>query len=114
MVVPLETKLLGYWLTADMKPACHVKHITTIAYRRICAISRLKAVGVPNNSIILFFIMKIRSVLETACPVFFSMMTEADRANVEKPQKILVKILLGTDYTSYAEGLNKLGLVSIR
>ena len=93
---------------------CRAEPQSTIAYRRIWAISRLKSIGVSNANIIHFFIMKIRSVLESSCPVFFSMMTEADRAEVEKPQKILVKILLGQRYTTYTEGLAELGLISIR
>ena len=42
-----ETKLLGYWLTADMKPHKHVEYILGIAYKRLWAISKLKKAGVP-------------------------------------------------------------------
>ena len=40
-----ETKLLGYWLTSDVKPHRHVKHILDIAYRRLWAVTRLKNAG---------------------------------------------------------------------
>ena len=33
-----ETKLLGYWLTEDMKPKKHIKYILSIAYKRIWAV----------------------------------------------------------------------------
>ena len=47
-------------------------------------------------------------------PAFFLIMTEEDRADLERPQKILVKILTGSDYTNYSEELNRLGVVTIR
>ena len=98
-----KTKILGYWLTHDMKPATHVKHITKIAYSRLWAISRLKTAGVSNDDIFHFFIMKIRSVLEYAAPVFTSMLTESDKSDIERIQKIVFKIILGQDYIDYEQ-----------
>ena len=101
-----QTKILGYWLTHDMKPATHVKHITRTAYSRLWAISRLKASGVSNDDIFHFYIMKIRSVLEYAAPVFTSMLTESDKSDIERIQKIVFKIILGQDYVDYQQSCN--------
>ena len=69
-----ETKLLGYWLNADMKPDTHVKKILKTAYSRLWTISRLKTANVSNSDIFYFYTMNIRSVLEYAAPVFSSML----------------------------------------
>ena len=98
-----KTKILGFWLTHDMKTATHVKYITTTAYKRLWAISRLKSSGVSNEDIFHFYIMKIRSVLEYAAPVFTSMLTEADKSDIERIQKTVLKILLGPDYIDYEQ-----------
>ena len=50
-----ETKLLGYWLTEDMKPKKHIKYILSIAYKRIWAVRRLKTSGVSRPLALLLF-----------------------------------------------------------
>ena len=112
-----ETKLLGYWLDTSMTPTTHVKYITSIAYKRLWAVSRLKSNGVAQKDIIKFFNFKVRSVLESSCPVFFTMLSEKDLVMLERPVKILVKILQGKDYKDYETGLaafNHLGLTSMK
>ena len=47
--------------------------------------------------------MKIRSVLEYAAPVFTSMLTESDKSDIERIQKIVFKIILGQDYIDYEQ-----------
>ena len=108
-----ETKLLGYFLTADMKPGRQVQHITSIAYKRIWALNRMKAIGIHNRDIIHFFNIKIHSVLESSAVVFHSMLTEEDKDDIERLQVILVKICLGKKYTNYKNGLQQLSLISL-
>ena len=43
--VILETKLLGYWLTSDMKSHKRVQYIVSRSMKRIFAIRRLKSAG---------------------------------------------------------------------
>jgi hypothetical protein len=61
--------------------------------------------------------MKIRSVLESSCVVFFSMMKENDWEMIERPIKILLKILQGPNHTDFETGLatySHLGITSMR
>ena len=96
-----ETKLLGYWLTKDMKTHKHVEYILEISYKRLWAISKLKKAGVPDPDILHFFFVKIRSVLESNCPVFHSMLTEENIDDIERIQKIVLRIILDEKYISY-------------
>ena len=98
-----ETKILGYWLTEDMKTNRHIEHILKISYKRIWAISKLSKAGIHPKDIIHFFNVKIRSVLESSCPVFHSMITKEQSNDVERLQKILLRILLKDRYTSYEQ-----------
>ena len=68
--VILETKLLGYWLTSDMKPHRHVQYIVGRATKRLYAIQRLKSAGCGTTDLLYVYMSLIRSILETACPVF--------------------------------------------
>ena len=45
----LETNLLGYWFTHDMKTHRHLKYILEISYKRIWVIRKLKKSGVSNE-----------------------------------------------------------------
>ena len=96
-----ETKILGYWLTSDLKPHRHVSHILKVAYSRLWAVSRLKSSKVSNDDIFYFYTMKIRSVLEFAAPVFFSMLTAQNIADIERIQKIVLKVILGHNFDNY-------------
>ena len=48
----LETKLLGYWFTTDMKTRRHVQHILAISYKRIWALRKLKKAGISDSDIL--------------------------------------------------------------
>ena len=109
-----ETKLLGYWLTTDMKPEIHVNYILKIAYSRLWAISRLKSAGVNDDDILLFFNMKIRSVLEYSAPVFTSMLTAENIADIERVQKITMKVILVDRYSDYESACELLGTRSLQ
>ena len=108
-----ETKLLGYWLTSDMKPHRHVKHILDIAYKRLWALAKLKKAGVPDQDILHFFNVKIRSVLESNCPVFHPMLTQENKDDIERIQKIVLRIIMGAEYTSYEDSCQKYKVESL-
>ena len=109
-----ETKLLGYWLTVDMRPDKHVAYILKIAYSRLWAISRLKSAGVSNDDILHFFNIKIRSVLEYCAPVFTSMMTACNVSDIERVQKIAMKVILNDSYVDYQSGCDILNAKSLQ
>ena len=108
-----QTKILGYWLTSDAKPDKHVAHILRIAYSRLWAISRLKTAKVSDDDILLFYTMKIRSVLEYAAPVFSSMLTMQQSSDIERIQKIVVKIILGQRYKEYDIACHSLSISTL-
>ena len=97
----LETKLLGYWFSIDMKTNRHVEHILSISYKRLWAIRKLKQAGISNEDILHFYFVKIRSVLESNCPVFHSMLTKENTDDIERIQKIVLRIVMNTEYSGY-------------
>ena len=109
-----ETKLLGYWLTTDMKPSIHVQYVLKIAYGRLWTITRLKSAGVSDDDIFHFYSMKIRSVLEYAAPVFNSMLTNQDISDIERIQKIVLKVTLGDRYSSYDVACSLVNTISLQ
>ena len=108
-----ETKLLGYWLTEDMKTNRHIEHILKISYKRIWAISKLSKAGIHPKDIIHFFNVKIRSVLESSCPVFHSMITKEQSNDIERLQKILLRIILKDSYKSYEQACKSFAILTL-
>ena len=109
-----ETKLLGYWLTTDMKPEVHVNYIVSKCYKRLWALRKLKNTGVSSEDILKFYNMKIRSVLESSCAVFHSMLKIEDSNDIERIQKITLKIILGPSYESYDSACNQLKIETLK
>ena len=112
--IVLETKLLGYWLTMDMKAHRHVEYILKIAFKRIWAIRKLKKAGISDDDLLHFFFVKIRSVLESNCPVFHSILTQDDTDDIERIQKIVLRIILDGRYTGYDSACQILHLETLQ
>ena len=110
----LETKLLSYWFSFDMKTSRHVQHILAISYKRLWAIRKLKNSGVSDDDILYFYYMKIRSVLESSCVVFHSMLTKDDINDIERVQKIVLKIILDDKYLDYHKSCLLLDVQSLQ
>ena len=108
--VVFETKLLGYWLTSDMKPSLHVEFIVKKCISRLWTIRQLKKTGVCNTDITKFYTTMIRSVLETNCVVFNSMLTQQEDEDIERVQRTVTMILLGPKFTTYEEACIELSL----
>ena len=91
-----------------------MNYILKIAYSRLWAISRLKSAGVNDDDILLFFNMKIRSVLEYSAPVFTSMLTAENIADIERVQKIAMKVILVDRYSDYESACELMGTRSLQ
>ena len=97
-----------------MKPHKHIDYLLGIANGRMWAIAKLKFAGVSNCDLIYFFVMKIRSVLESSAVVFHSMATDDDTNNLERIQKSFCHVLLGHNYVNYEDALKLLDMESLK
>ena len=97
-----------------MKTHRHIEYILSISYKRIWAIRKLKKAGVPEKDILYFYFMKIRSVLESNCVVYHSMLTNDDTSDIERVQKIVLKIILEFKYTDYHQSCLHLNIQSLQ
>ena len=84
-------KLLGITIQDDLKWNLHVENIVSKASR--------------NLYMVTVFCCYIRPVLEYACPVWHTSLTEAQTHKIEFVQKTALRIILGRNYTGYDEAL---------
>ena len=78
------------------------------------AIRKLQRASISPNDILHFFNMKIRSVLETNCPVFHPMLTKEQSDDIERLQKIVLKIILGDKYVSYTQACEHFDIQTLK
>ena len=104
-------KLLGVVITSNLKWKRNTEYITERGYSRLWFLKRLKKLGCPIEVLVDSYIKQVRCILEMACPVWHSALTQADSRAVERVQKSA--IILGDDYNSYDSALDNLDLSTL-
>ena len=108
-----ETKILGLWLTEDLKWSKNTREICKKAFSRVSLLTKLKYVGVKIEDLIEIYILHIRSITEYCSVVFHSRLTVEDRDSLERIQKCCLRIILGDNYVSYTAALEMTGLKTL-
>ena len=76
-------------------------------------LTKLKYVGVPISDLLKVYILYIRSLLEYCSVVWHSTLTGEQSQDIEKVQKLCLKIILGEHYSGYEEALEYCDLDSL-
>ena len=73
-------------------------------------ITKLKYVGIPTADLLDIYTMYIRSRLEYCAVVWHSTLTLEQSNDIERVQKLSLKIIMGADYKDYEHALEISGL----
>ena len=65
-----STKLLGVYLSDDLKWDCHIEKIHEKAAKRLYQLRILKRAAVASDTLVKVYCANVRPVLEYACPVW--------------------------------------------
>ena len=108
-----ETKLLGVYITNDLKWNRNTEHLVKDANRRMRVLHR--AANFTKNSRDLLIIYKsfIRSKLEQSAVVWHSSLSKCNEYDLERVQKSALKVILGEKYINYKNALKKLDIESL-
>ena len=77
-------------------------------------IKNLFKFNVPISDLVLIYTLYIRSVLEQSAVVWHSSITKGEELDIERVQKVALKIILSEQYTTYSEALRLTGLDSLK
>ena len=108
-----QAKIVGVWLTSDMKWKKNTRELSIKAYSRLGMLTKLKYVGVEIDDLLDIFVLYIRSVLEYCSVVWHSSLTQELSSSLEKVQKICLKIIRGDNYVSYSAALEMCNLKTL-
>merc|ERR1711983_407935 len=75
---------------------------------------RLYNFAVPEQDLIEIYILYIRSVLESSAVVWNSSLTKGQEMELERVQKVALRIILKDQYESYESALSKSSLLTLK
>ena len=101
-------KLLGLHLDNDLKWKSHSFHLFKSGSFLLKSFSPLKRFSISIQNLKIIYCSYIESCLEYARPVWHPWLTSAQSSKIERIKKKAIKIIMGTSYTTYDEGLARL------
>ena len=108
-----ETKLLGLVLRDDLSWRSNTNELTKRAYSRMLIIKNLVKFDIPLVDLVQVYILYIRSVMEQSAVVWHPAITKGEQRDIERTQKVALKVILGHNYTSYENSLQLTGLETL-
>ena len=109
-----ETKLLGTIITNDLKWDLNTRNIVKKAYARMELLKKLVKFQPPQNDLKQVYIAYIRSLLEQSCTVWHSSLTVENSNDLERIQKVALKIILKEHYKNYEHALKEIDLETLK
>ena len=101
----MQCKLLGLILSHNLSWKENTEFLVKKAYKRTTILHNLFKFAVPRNELLNICILYIRSVVEQSCTVWHSSLTRGDRLDIERVQKVALRIIMKDEYISYENAL---------
>ena len=108
----METKLLGVVMTEDLTWHKNT-HLIRNSYQRMTMLHKLYEFNLLVHEMVNIYILYIRSRLEQSAVVWNSSLTKGEVLDLERVQKVALRIILGGQYISYEQALGISGLQTL-
>ena len=96
-----EVRLLGVVLTTDLRWAANTSSIYSKAMGKMWLLRRMKLVKLEPQIVFDYYVKEIRCLAEQGVAIWNSGLTKGQVNDLEKIQKIALKIILGDSYRTY-------------
>ena len=103
-------KLLGLVISDDLSWKANTSYLVKRAYSRMSILRNLFSFGVDVQDLVEIYTLYIRSVVEQSAVVWHSSLTEEEQTDLERVQKVALKIILKEKYQDYNHALRMTGL----
>ena len=108
-----STKLLGTIVSNNLKWDLNTKDLVKRANQRMEILRKVAGFCDSKKDLKEIYILFVRSILEQSAVVWHSGITDEDRESLERVQKSALRIILGHNYNSYQNALNKMDLQTL-
>ena len=102
------SKILGVWIEDSLGWGKNTTEICVKAYSRVSMLTKLKYIGVKVEDLLDIYALFIRSVVEYCSVAFHSSPTIEQTNDLERIQKVCLKIILGDNFVDYSAALDTL------
>ena len=109
-----EVNLLGVIISEDMKWFANTRKIISKCGKKFYMLIKLKAFGASREDLLRIWTSFIRPISEYAAPLWHSSITNFEIIKLERLQKRALRIILGSNYTTYTDVLNQLNIPSLQ
>ena len=89
-----ETKLLGVIINNNLTWEENMSTLIKKSYARMQILHKLYQFSIPIKDLIIIYIIYIRCYLEQSCVVWHASLTEQQRTNLERVQRVALRIIL--------------------
>ena len=96
-----ETCLLGVIISDNLKWHSNTASLVRRCYQRMIILRNLSSFHVPILELVNIYCLYIRSVAEQSSVVWSSSITSGEEYDLERIQKVALKIILGEYYVDY-------------
>ena len=103
-----NTKLLGTYITNDLKWDLNTSELIKKANKRLQLLHKISDFGASLSDMKEIYIIFIRSILEQSSNVWHSSLTQENIDDIERVQKSALRIILNYRYKTYNNALNVL------
>ena len=108
-----QTRLLGVLIDSKLSWQANTTFLVQKAYKRMIMLHKLYSFAVPREDLVEIYILYIRSVLESSAVVWHSSLTLGQELELERVQKVALKIILKGEYQTYDDALLKCNLLTL-
>lgn len=99
-------KLVGLVISSDKTWNAHVSYTVSRVNSIIWQLVRFKNLGAPQEKLITFYTLKVRSILMFGSVCYHSSLTQELSHTLELQQKKSLAVILGNQYKSYSNALS--------
>ena len=108
-----ETKLLGTYITDDLKWNKNTSEIVKKANKRMPILTKSSAFTTNRQDLKRIYLTYILSVLDQSAVVWHSSLSQKNTKDLERIQKVAVRIIMGKNFSNYKESLSQLNLKTL-
>ena len=109
-----QTCLLGVIIRDDLKWHSNTASLVTRCYKRMTILRNLATFYVPLLEKVNIYCLYIRSVAEQSSVVWSSSLTVGEQNDLERVQKVALRIILGQNYLNYENALYLTNLETLK
>ena len=109
-----QTRLLGVIVSDNLSWHANTANLVKRCYQRMIILKKLYKFSVPVEELVNIYCLYIRSVAEQSSVVWSSSLTVGQNYDLERVQKVALRIILGDEYSSYENALKLTGLVNLQ